>query len=228
MITGEIKQKKLWVGAFVCSLFLGLAGPAKAFFLDVGVTAKAGTTGIGGDRTVPIITNCVNIRAGYNWFELRPSLNEGGLKYKGSVELETIPILVDVHPFNGGFRVTGGVFYNNNQVGLSTFASAGTLVGTAPIGTSTTLAANVKWAKEFAPYFGIGYGNAAEDEILGLPIGFSLDVGAFYQGSPTVTLTDSSGLIPASDLLAEQLEIQEDLKDFRFYPVITVGIHINF
>ena len=74
------------------------------------------------------------------------------------------------------------------------------------------------------------WGNAADDNTLDLPvaIGFSLDIGAFYTGSPDVVLTDSSGVVPVADLLAEQAQIEDDLSGFKFYPVITVGIHIRF
>ena len=107
---------------------------------------------------------------------------------------------------------------NASDVGL------GTGIGTA------TLNANVSWSKEWAPYLGIGWGNAADDNTLDLPvaIGFSLDIGAFYTGSPDVVLTDSSGVVPVADLLAEQAQIEDDLSGFKFYPVITVGIHIRF
>jgi hypothetical protein len=141
--------------------------------------------------------------------------------------LESVPILLDLHPFNGGFRVTGGVYYNNNDMDLSGTVDASTigLSGTG-IGTAT-VNANIGWSEEFAPYLGIGWGNAADADAT-LPVGFSLDIGAFYQGSPDVFLTESTGTVPASDLAAEAAQIEEDLSEFKFFPVITVGIHIQF
>ena len=197
--------------------------------VGIGVTAKVGTTGLGGDVTVPLVSNWLNLRAGYNFGSLRPSITEAGIKYKADVNFESVPILLDLHPFHGNFRVTGGVFYNKNDMDLSSTVDAST-VGLGLGAGTATLNANVSWSKEFAPYLGIGWGNAADDNTLDLPIavGFSLDIGAFYQGSPNVFLTDSTGLVPAADLAREQQQLEDDLDGFKFYPVITLGIHIRF
>ena len=196
----------------------------------VGVTAKVGTTGLGVDLTVPLISNWLNLRSGYNFGEIRPSTTQAGINYKSDVHLESVPILLDLHPFHGNFRITGGVYYNKNDVGLSSFIGAGQEIGGVPAPMDTILNASVSWSEEFAPYLGIGWGNAADDNTLDSPIavGFSLDIGAFYQGSPDVLLTESSGLVPPADLLREQQQLADDLSSFKFYPVITLGIHIRF
>lgn len=200
--------------------------------VGIGVTAKGGTTGVGGDVTVPLVSNFLNLRAGYNFGELRPSTTEGDIKYKADLHFESVPILLDIHPFHGGFRITGGVFYNKNEIDLSATVGEGTDIGGVTLGAGQTasLNANVSWSKEFAPYLGIGWGNAADNNTLDLPIavGFSLDIGAFYQDSPDVVLTESTGLVSAADLAIEQAQIEDDLSDLKIYPVITLGIHIRF
>lgn len=205
--------------------------PAQAqALLGIGVTGKVGTPGLGADLTVPLITNWINLRAGYNYGELRPSTSYGGINYKADVRLETVPLLIDIHPFHGNFRVTGGVFFNQNKMDLSSIVDASDVgLGGSGFG-NTVLNANVTWSEEFAPYFGIGYGNAADDNFLDLPIalGLSIDLGAFYQGSPDVVLTESSGTVSAVDLAVEAAQIEEDLSGFKFYPVLTIGIHIRF
>lgn len=197
--------------------------------LGIGLTAKAGSTGLGADLTVPIVPNWVNLRGGYNWMSFRPSLTEGDIDYKADIELQTVPILLDIHPFHGNFRITGGVYYNLSEMDFSSTASNITVGGTNYAG-PVSLNANVDWEDEWAPYFGIGYGNAADDNLLDLPIavGLSLDVGVFYQGSPDVTLTESTGTVSAADLAAEAAQIEDDLGDFEFYPVVTLGVHIRF
>ncbi len=204
--------------------------PVQALALvGIGVTGKAGTTGLGADLTVPLVSNWFNLRAGYNGFSFRPSITQGDIKYKADVQLQNVPILLDVHPFHGGFRITGGVYYNKNDLDLSALVDASTVGNGAGTGTAN-LNANVSWSDEFAPYVGIGWGNAADDNTLDLPIavGFSLDVGAYYQGSPDVILTESTGTVSAADLAVEQQQIEEDLSSFKFFPVVTVGVHIRF
>lgn len=198
--------------------------------VGTGVTGKVGTTGLGADLTVPLIPNWINLRAGYNFGELRPSITEGGINYKADMRFESVPLLLDLHPFHGNFRITGGVYLNRNEMDLSTIVDVGTLVGNTPIGIPVTLNADVSWSKDYAPYFGIGYGNAADANFLDLPIalGLSIDLGAFYQGSPDVILTESTGTVSSADLAVEAAQIVDDLNDFKFFPVLTIGIHIRF
>jgi len=208
-------------------LLLILPMQAQAGVVGVGVTGKVGTTGLGADLTVPLVSNWLNLRGGYNFGELRPSITTAGINYKSDVNIESIPILLDLHPFHGNFRITGGVYFNKNEMDLSSVVDASTVgLGGSPAA-NVTLNANVGWSKEFAPYLGIGWGNAADTDST-FPIGFSLDIGAFYQGSPDVVLTESSGTVTAADLAAEAAQIEEDLSDYKFFPVITVGIHISF
>ncbi len=224
---GEIRKCGLQL--VIGMLLLILPIQAQAGVVGIGVTGKVGTTGLGADVTVPLVSNWLNLRAGYNFGELSPSITQAGIKYKADFNFESVPILLDLHPFHGGFRITGGVYFNKNDMDLSSTVDASTVGLGLGVGTAT-LNANVSWSKEFAPYLGIGWGNAADDNTLDLPIavGFSLDIGAFYQGSPDVFLTDSSGLVPAADLAIEAAQLEDDLSGFKFYPVITVGIHIRF
>ena len=200
--------------------------------LGIGVTGKVGTTGLGADLTVPLIPNWINLRAGYNYGEWRPSTTQGGINYKADVRLETTPLLIDIHPFHGNFRITGGVYLNRTDFDLSSIVDASTLgLGTIPPGTNVTLNANVSWSKDYAPYFGIGYGNAADANLFDLPIavGLSIDLGAYYQGSPDVVLTESTNDPHfAPELAIEEAQLKEDLSEFKFFPVLTIGIHIRF
>ena len=207
-------------------MLLMLPMQAKAGVIDIGVTGKVGTTGLGADVTVPLISNLLNLRGGYNFTELRPSTTQGDIKYKADMNLESVPILLDLHPFNGGFRITGGVYFNKNEIDLSSTVDASTVGLGGSLGTAN-LNANVSWSKDFAPYLGIGWGNAADTDST-FPIGFSLDIGAFYQGSPDVVLTESTNTVTAADLAAEAAQLEEDLSDLKFFPVITVGIHFQF
>jgi len=205
--------------------------PVQAQALGIGVTGKVGTTGLGADLTVPLIPNWINLRAGYNLGEWRPSLTEGGINYQADVRLETTPLLIDIHPFHGNFRITGGVYLNRTELDLSSIVDANDvgLGGVLP-GTNVTLNANVSWSKDYAPYFGIGYGNAADANLFDLPIavGLSIDLGAFYQGSPDVILTESTNTVSAADLAIEAAQLEQDLSNLKFFPVLTIGIHIRF
>lgn len=223
----EIQRRGMQMVIGIVMILLPIQAQA---LVGIGVTGKVGTTGLGADLTVPLISNWVNLRGGYNLMELRPSLTEGDIKYKGDLHLESIPILLDLHPFHGNFRITGGAYLNKNEIDLSSIVDAST-VGQSGLGVgNASLNANVSWSNDFAPYFGIGYGNAADDNTLDLPIalGLSIDVGAFYMGSPDVLLSESTGTVSAADLEAERAQLEDGLSGLKFFPVITIGIHIRF
>ena len=218
------------VGALFCLWMLVFSANAHAV-VDIGVTAKFGTTGIGADITIPIVSNWINLRLGYNWLEFRPSINKAGIDYSADVDLETVPLLVDLHPLYGNFRITAGVFYNNSEMSLRATPPFNIGGQNFPAGSGISLLSTVDWENEFAPYFGIGWGNAADDNFLDLPIaiGFSADLGFYYQGSPRVTLSQVGGApVPQAALDAEAAELEDSFSDFKFFPVATVGIHIRF
>ena len=70
------------VWSLLCLWMLVFSSNAHAAIVGIGVTAKGGTTGIGADVTVPIVSNWINLRLGYNWLEFRPSIDEAGSSTK--------------------------------------------------------------------------------------------------------------------------------------------------
>lgn len=227
---------KEWFAVLMTVMVLGMAAPAQSAVLGVGVTAKAGTTGLGADLTLPLITNWVNLRIGYNNLSFfSTSIDDlGGVDYTGDLEFQDAPILIDFHPFHGNFRITGGVYWLDHEAILTATPSSNINVG----GTTFTpaqvgsLRADVQHGQDWGPYLGIGYGNAADDNFLDLPvaIGFSIDLGAIYVGDSKVSLRQVGGstTISQAQLAAEAAELEDDLNDLPFYPVLTFGIHIRF
>jgi hypothetical protein len=63
----------------------------------------------------------------------------------------------------------------------------------------------------------------------------TFDLGVVFQGSPKATLTGTCtdptpGLCSTfqSDLAAQQQTANDDLKNFRYYPVVTLGLAYTF
>jgi len=79
-----------------------------------------------------------------------------------------------------------------------------------------------------APYVGIGWGNAVDEES---NWHFDFEIGALYQGTPTATLSATgaaSNAALASSIAAEQAQLRDALKNFKWYPVLASGITYRF
>jgi hypothetical protein len=203
-------------------------------FADAAVSLNAGTTGVGVHLTNAYSDN-LNFRFGLNGFSHSVIETTGGATYDVDANLRTFDALVDYHPGGSGFRLTGGLIYNGNELdatatptgsGIYTFngqtytaASAGNVTGTMDF-------------NKIAPYFGIGFGNAVAKN---KGWGFVADLGVMFQGSPKVTLTSNNCTADqaicdqlAADLEAEATELRDDAKDYRFYPVVRIGVSYKF
>ena len=203
----------------ISMLALSMSAKAEGF----GIGLHAGTLGFGIDATYGI-TDSINIRGQYNTIGLDDDDTDGGLNYNYDLDWNTYGILVDWHPFSGGFRLSAGYFINNNEL-------TGTASGTNVEVGNTTYPGTVglKSAITFdssAPYFGVGWGNATEKNSR---LSFMFELGALLQGSPKVSLVETSAIgVSQADLNVEAAQLQADISEFDVYPVVTLGIAYQF
>ena len=194
----------------------------------LGLTAKIGTLGYGLEATTSF-TETINARLGYQAFTYSTDIDfdtdVGTSQMDADLDMSNVSLLLDWHAFNGGFRFSGGILSNDNK-----------LTGTAPednynIGDgnySVGLDTRVEFENSPAPYLGIGWGNAVGKDQRWV---FSADLGVMFQGAANVNLDvtgSGAGLVPQSDIDKEEKRIEDDLKNFQYYPVASVGISYHF
>jgi hypothetical protein len=208
-------------------LMMGQAAYAAGGF---GVTAKIGTLGYGIDGTTGLAEN-VNLRLGYNGLSSDIAagydydMNGTTVNFDTKASLETISLLVDWHAFNAAFRFTGGLMYNNNKFEASAPLGNYNIGGTVY---NVGLDATLEPPRNFAPYFGVGWGNAVSKDKHWI---LSADLGIMFQGSPNVTLTptgSNAGSVSPADIANEESSLEEDLSYFRLYPVASIGATYHF
>lgn len=228
-------RKRISGFSFLVFLLLFVAATPAHAVLGIGVTAKAGTTGVGGDVTVPILDGLLNARLGYNNLSfLNHSEEISGVNYAISTDFNSVPILLDFHPFYGGFRLSGGIYYLKHDIDALAIPGTSIRIGNTVVTAANAgkINADIQFGQDFAPYFGMGWGNAADSGFLPFGIGISLDVGVLYHGDSEVTLSQSgntaAGTIPAVDLIREAQSLEDSLNDVQWYPVATIGFHIAF
>jgi hypothetical protein len=222
MENGNMNCKSLSLG--VASLALGLLAVAPTASAEgFAIGAKAGTPGIGVEGTFGI-SSALNLRGGFYAFDYSDTLDENGIEYDGDLELENLGAFLDWHPFSGTFRVSVGGVQSGN-------AFKGTADGALDVGDGTyeaELLAKADW-DGFAPYLGIGWGDAVREAGWSL----SFDLGVMFTGEPTVSLTGTVS-DPAlqeqfeQDLAREEADLQDELDDVTIYPVIALGVAYRF
>lgn len=195
-----------------------------------GLTAKVGTLGYGIEGTTGLAEN-VNLRFGYNglssdfYRDYDYDMNGTTATFDTKASLESISLLVDWHAFNAAFRFTGGLMYNNNKFEGTAPQSFYNIGGTVY---DVGLDATVEASRRYAPYFGVGWGNAVKK---GSHWILSADLGLMFQGPLDVTLTptgSNAGLVDPGDIAREESSLEDDLDFFRLYPVASIGATYHF
>ena len=80
--------------------------------LSVGITG--GTLGIGPEIGYRLSKN-FGVRANASFLSISHNIDSDNITYDGKVKLQSGGAMVDVYPFGGGFRVSGGVRINGNK-----------------------------------------------------------------------------------------------------------------
>ncbi len=192
------------------------------------LTANASTRGLGVGGVVRITDN-LNARANVRFFDFTYEDTEivdgRNVDYSANADLLSGAILVDFHPFSNAFRLSGGAIFNGNG-GSGTIMLADN--ETVKVGNRTYTAsdvgqvdADITLGSSVAPYVSLGIGNA-----LSRRVGFMGEIGVMYQGSPTVDLSGTKLIEPTADAANKQV-LEDNLEEYQFYPVISLGFSVR-
>lgn len=235
----------------IASIILATTMCSSALASDIGINVKAGTLGLGLELDYKI-NDTFNIRLQSNGYTYDDEFEEDDIDYEGEVKLSSTGLLLDWRPFQGVFRLTGGVYANNNEltgntssVGDETFEIGDELYST----TSTDpLAINmdVILGDSTAGYLGMGWGSSPSDG----GWMFSFELGVLLSGEPTVDLSASGTAVVnkngstqsfslndtnnplvqefQNELANEAVSIENDISEFKAYPVISIGLGYRF
>lgn len=192
----------------------------------LGVTG--GTLGIGPEASYRLSEN-LGLRANATFLGFSRDVGSSDVDYNGKLKLNSFGAMLDVHPFGGGFRVSGGARISNNKVRLSATPTASVEIGEttytpAQIG---TLSGNVR-ANDFAPTLTLGWAGGLSP---GLSVG--IEAGAMFQGSPEINSLRATGTLATNaafqaSLEAEEREIEDDIDNFKVYPVVQLSVGYRF
>ena len=212
-----------------CAILLSTASTLTADSSRLAIAGRAGTLGLGGDVMINLLTD-VNLRLGVGAFSFDYDDDYSDIEYDFDFDLLTFPVTLDWYPFDGKFHISGGIVFNETDVNLDSRYS-----GTVEIDGVTYTADEVgtlSGSLDFdnvAPYIGIGWGNAFGRS---RRWGFITDLGVAFTGSPNVALSATGTLSDdptfRQRLANEEEDLQDDLEDFKFYPVFSANLYFRF
>jgi hypothetical protein len=203
--------------------FSGTAASGDSFW----VGAKIGTLGLGIEGTWRPI-DWMDLRVGGNAYTYNETGSLAGIDYNAALKLNTYYATANFRFPLSPFRVTAGLYSNQNRIEMVSVESqsydiggvlfsaddVGTLIGTTSFDSSS-------------PYIGAGF----DFSIFG-QVGLNLDFGVLWQGDPRVDLS-TDGLL-ADDptfqglLAAESAQLEDEVAPMKAYPVISLGLNFNF
>lgn len=209
-----------------------LAMPVAAEEADVTGGISAGTLGVG-----PEVGVRVNRKLG---FRANAMVADTGLRdieassddidFQGNVRARSVGAMLDFYPAGGGFRLSTGFRLNGNRAVLKATPTTNTTIGSrtvTPVQVGT-LRASYR-VRDWAPAMTVGYaGNVTPALVVGV------EAGAVYHGAPRVTaLRSEGGTLSgdagfAADLENERMLIQNDIGDYKFYPVVQASVSLRF
>lgn len=220
--------------AAVLFVLIGTASAAHAGIpqgLTYSLGLQAGTLGFGPDINVGVNKH-FGFDLGFNGYSYNKSTTQSNINYDFHAKFSTVHLLGNYYPFGGIFHLTAGVVANGNKFSgdaspaNSTYTINGVTYTAQDVG---TLHGSIKFPST-AYYVGVGWGLSYSPRS---HWGFNFDMGALYQGKPTVSLSSSGGILSNNptfqqNLTQQQAKTQNDVNNYRWWPVLRVGAYYRF
>jgi len=192
------------------------------------VSGSAGTLG-GQLEAHAKLNRFLSVRGGANYLEFDFSETYEEVDYDLTADLTGGLFAIDFHPLGSGLVVSAGAHFGGKAFDLT-----GTPTGTVEIGDTTYTAAEAGTLTGeadlggTAPYLGVGWNGAFS----GGRIGLTAMLGALLLEDPTVDLSADGTLASdptfQAELEEEERRLQDDLDEYPFWPVASIGVVVRF
>ena len=197
------------------------------YHLGFRIAPRISTLG-GGLEFAKGLTPSFGLRGGFNYFTYGYDATESDVEYNLDLELKSLGLFADWHPFKGSFRLSGGFLINGNGIeGKAKPTTANFDIGDGSYDLDS-VSLEISY-NTFAPYFGLGWDTTFGDRD---NWGFCFDLGLVYSGSPeaavSISGSDAAIATASGDVQKEINDLQESLDDFEWWPVLSAGLVYQF
>lgn len=195
---------------------------------NIGVIAKASTSGIGVDVAYRVKPKML-LRAGYDSFSynyLTTIEADTNIGVDATLNAGTLGLFLDYNLLKKMY-ISAGIVLNNFETTIEGTLQSDYTWGDVVI--SASKLGKISWgiapANKIAPYVGIGIGRLASGSKL---INTSIELGAILQGVPEVSII-SSGVFQANgnESFNQEAFLGDILKGLNLYPVLKINFGIN-
>jgi hypothetical protein len=216
-------------------LGLTVLGFAKKSHADegIGIGAKVGTLGLGVELSTSLLPT-TRLRGGFNYLSYSFDSTISDIDYEFEPEFNSFSLLLDWHPFSGSFFLSGGVYLNNNSVGVTGSAPESLVPAAYSDFAYLTNELSISGEVEFlpvAPYAGLGWRSNSGESGWGVAV----ELGVLFQGAPDVQNLRINAPVDVNQvdevqsfLAGQEQEIEDELSKFEFYPVAAAMLTYHF
>ncbi len=194
--------------------------------ISIGITG--GTLGIGPEIGVRVADN-FGVRGNATFLSFSGDYDSDDVTYNGKLKLKSYGVMADLYPFGSHFRVSAGARINRNRVDLSATPTGTTEIGgveysAAQIGTLSGRGET----KKVAPALTLGWSGAKRRGFM-----FGFDAGVLFQGAVRVREFRATGALAndatfRANLETERRDLQDDVDDYKVYPIVQFAIGYRF
>ena len=225
-------RKSVLAGLSALCVGMCAAGAASAAPDGTGFAlgVQGGTTG-GGVTAQVGLGSLIDLRATGDYLALSHDGTYQGVPYRGHWRGETGGAFVDVHPFNNAFLLSGGAYVGARRLKFDATPQQPTTIGhitytAAEVGELTGEAK----LSDATPFAGLGFNNTFRTDSHWSFVGL---IGVAFSGRPAVTLNSTGGLLSddpvfQQSLAEQQAKISNSVRNYRYYPVATLGVAYRF
>jgi hypothetical protein len=218
-------------------------GPVRPFS-RIAVEATTGSLGFGGQVATQLRRD-LNLRAGAAFFDFSDVFGSGAAVYQGQAHLKSGHVTVDWFPFRNGFHVSPGIiFFESSFYAAVNVAPNGAFdMGDLTFISSSTDpvygSASLSFGRSVLPSLTVGFANMMERKSRRWSV--PVEVGLAYTGHYTVQYDlqgsacfYSTGCVSTSNptihqsIVQEQDMLNETMKRYQIYPIITSGFAYRF
>jgi hypothetical protein len=206
------------------------AAPTARGNSTISAAVTVGTLGIGPELGFRF-SDHIGIRGNATFLGGSGSTTVDANEYNASLKLRSFGAMVDVYPFGGRFRLSGGARINHNRASLSgdfTNESSVEIDDVSYTGRQVGILSGEARVKKFAPALTLGWSGSNRRGFM-----FGFEAGALFQGAVQIQQFTSTGTLRndatfQARLARERQNVQDDVNDYKIYPILQTSIGWRF